>query len=102
MGLNKIGASLTSTISSSTILLTIIFQGNLYELGINSILPVNIPIAITGAILGILGICILHMNNVVLFTKVWSMWKIRLKGLITVENIPAAAAKKEILNLSTR
>jgi drug/metabolite transporter (DMT)-like permease len=104
MGLNKIGASLTSTISSSTILLTIIFQVSLYELGINSILPVNIPMAITGAILGIFGICVVHMNSIVLFIRIWSICKTPFKGVITVENVPAAAAaaKKEIVKLSTR
>ena len=96
MGLNKIGASLTSTISSSTILLTIIFQISLYELGINSILPVNIPMAITGAILGIFGICIIQMNNIVLFIRIWEMCKTPFKGLITVENVPAAAAKRRL------
>jgi drug/metabolite transporter (DMT)-like permease len=94
MGLNKIGASLTSTISSSTILLTIIFQVTLYELGINSILPVNIPIAITGAILGILGICIVHMNNIALFIRIWHMCKTPFNRLITVENVPAATKKR--------
>jgi drug/metabolite transporter (DMT)-like permease len=96
MGLNKIGASLTSTISSSTILLTIIFQVFLYELGINSILPVNIPMAITGAILGIFGICIIHMNNIALFIRIWRMCKTPFKGLITVENVAAAAAKRRL------
>ena len=93
MGLNKIGASLTSTIASSTILLTIIFQVSLYELGINSILPLDIPIAITGAILGIFGICIVHMNNIVLFIRFWHMCKTPFKRLIAVENVSATAIK---------
>jgi drug/metabolite transporter (DMT)-like permease len=93
MGLNKIGASLTSTIASSTILLTIIFQVSLYELGINSLLPLNIPLAIFGGILGIFGICIVHMNNIVLFIRLWHMCKTPFKSLITVENVSATAIK---------
>jgi drug/metabolite transporter (DMT)-like permease len=85
MGLSKIGASLTSTISSSTILLTIIFQVSLYELGINSLLPLNIPLAIFGGILGIFGICIVHMNNSVLFIRIWHMCKISFKRLLLWE-----------------
>jgi hypothetical protein len=93
MGLNKIGASLTSTIASSTILLTIIFQVSLYEIGINSLLPLNIPLAIFGGILGIFGICIVHMNNIVLFIRLWHMCKTPFKSLITVENVSATAIK---------
>jgi drug/metabolite transporter (DMT)-like permease len=93
MGLNKIGASLTSTIASSTILLTIIFQVSLYELGINSLLPLNIPLAIFGGILGIFGICVVHMNNNVLFIRLWQMCKTPFKRLITVENVSATTIK---------
>jgi hypothetical protein len=92
MGLKRIGASLTSTISSSTILLTMIFQVSLYKLGINSILPLNIPLAIFGGVLGISGICIIHMNSIAIFTRLWYMCKIAFKRLIvTVEKVSPEA-----------
>jgi hypothetical protein len=92
MGLRRIGASLTSTISSSTILLTMIFQVSLYKLGINSILPLNIPLAILGGILGICGICIIHMDSIMMFIRLWQMCKITFKRLIiTVEKISPEA-----------
>jgi EamA-like transporter family len=93
MGLKRIGASLTSTISSSTILLTMIFQVSLYKLGINSILPLNIPLAILGGVLGVCGICIIHMNSIVMFIRLWQMCKITFKRLIivTAEKVPPEA-----------
>jgi len=47
-GLNRIGASLTSTIASSNILLTIFLQPVLKGFGIKANLPENITLAIPG------------------------------------------------------
>ena len=60
MGLARIGASLTSTIGSLSILLTVIFQIVLVSLGIRMSLPANIPLALTGGILGVFGIYLIH------------------------------------------
>jgi drug/metabolite transporter (DMT)-like permease len=62
-GLNRIGASITATIGSSSILITIIIQIMLRELGVKSNLPENIFIAIVGGIIGFLGIYIIHMHD---------------------------------------
>ena len=59
-GIKRIGASLTSTIASSRILLTLIFQILLTQLGIRNTLPDNIFLALIGGILGITGIIIIH------------------------------------------
>ena len=59
-GIKRIGASLTSTIASSRILLTLIFQILLTQLGIRNTLPDNIFLALLGGILGITGIIIIH------------------------------------------
>ena len=99
MGLNKIGASLTSTIASSTILLTIIFQVTLYELGINSLPPLNIPLAIFGGILGIFGICIVHMNNIVLFIRLWQMCKISFQRLLLLKTYQRISVPNKSRNL---
>jgi drug/metabolite transporter (DMT)-like permease len=62
-GLSRIGASITATIGSSSILITIIIQIMLRELGVKSNLPENIFIAIVGGIIGFLGIYIIHMHD---------------------------------------
>ncbi len=61
-GIKRIGASLTSTIASSRILLTLIFQILLTQLGIRNTLPDNIFLALIGGILGITGIIIIHTH----------------------------------------
>ena len=60
-GLSKIGASLTSTIGSSSILMTVVLQLMLNEFGINSHLPENIFLAIFGGVTGFLGIYMIHI-----------------------------------------
>lgn len=62
-GLRRIGASLTATIGSSSILITVIIQIMLKELGFTSRLPEHILLAILGGILGFLGIYIIHMPD---------------------------------------
>jgi drug/metabolite transporter (DMT)-like permease len=72
-GLERIGASLTSTISSSTILLTLLFQLILEQFGIKSNLSENIPlitIAIIGGALGIYGICLIHLQKAIPFQRI--------------------------------
>jgi drug/metabolite transporter (DMT)-like permease len=60
-GLSRIGASITATIGSSSIIITVIIQITLRELGITSNLPENIFLAIVGGIIGFLGIYVIHM-----------------------------------------
>jgi drug/metabolite transporter (DMT)-like permease len=62
-GLSKIGASLTSTIGSSSILMTVLIQLVLKELGINSHLPENIFLAIFGGVAGFIGIYMIHVPH---------------------------------------
>jgi drug/metabolite transporter (DMT)-like permease len=62
-GLSRVGASITATIGSSSILITVLLQTILKELGIVSNLPQNIFLAILGGVLGFLGIYIIHMHN---------------------------------------
>ena len=61
-GLKRIGASLTSTIASSRILLTLVIQIILTRLAIQNTLPDNLMLALFGGILGIFGIFIMHMH----------------------------------------
>ena len=61
-GIKRIGASLTSTIASSRILLTLIIQILLTQIGIRNILPDNVFLALIGGTLGITGIIIIHMH----------------------------------------
>jgi drug/metabolite transporter (DMT)-like permease len=61
-GIKRIGASLTSTIASSRILLTLILQILLTQIGIRNTLPDNIFLALIGGILGITGIIIIHTH----------------------------------------
>ena len=60
IGLARMGASLTSTIASFSILLTVIFQLILLSVGIQVILPSSIPLAIVGGALGVFGIYLIH------------------------------------------
>ena len=61
-GIKRIGASLTSTIASSRILLTLIFQILLTQIGIRNNLPDNVYLALVGGILGVTGIIVIHSN----------------------------------------
>lgn len=61
-GIKRIGASLTSTIASSRILLTLIIQIVLTQIGIRNTLPDNIFLALLGGTLGITGIIIIHTH----------------------------------------
>jgi drug/metabolite transporter (DMT)-like permease len=61
-GIKRIGASLTSTIASSRILLTLIIQILLTQIGIRNTLPDNVFLALIGGALGITGIIIIHMH----------------------------------------
>lgn len=69
MGLSRIGASLTATIGSSNIVITLIIQIILKELGFASHLPANIFLAILGSIIGFFGIFIIHLPDFLLFKK---------------------------------
>ena len=62
-GLSRIGASLTATLGSSSILMTIVLQIILKEFGINSHLPENIFLAILGGVTGFLGIYVIHIPS---------------------------------------
>ena len=66
-GIKRIGASLTSTIASSRILLTLIIQIVLTHIGIRNTLPDNVFLALIGGTLGITGIIIIHTH--VYFSK---------------------------------
>jgi drug/metabolite transporter (DMT)-like permease len=68
-GLGRIGASLTATIGSSSILITIVIQTTLKELGFSSHLPENIYLAFLGGIIGFLGIYIIHMPDFLISKK---------------------------------
>ena len=61
-GIKRIGASLTSTIASSRILLTLIIQIILTHIGIRNTLPDNVFLALIGGTLGITGIIIIHTH----------------------------------------
>lgn len=63
VGLGRIGASMTSVIASFSILLTVVFQLVLLELGVDAILPSNVPLAVIGGVLGVLGIYLIHRNK---------------------------------------
>ena len=72
IGIKKLGASITSILASSTIILTIIFQVLLNMMGHAMILPLNISIAILGGSIGIIGIIIIHLpsDKLLLFLSV--------------------------------
>jgi drug/metabolite transporter (DMT)-like permease len=63
IGLGRIGASLTSTIASSNILFTLLFQLAFRAFGIRANLPENILLAVIGGVLGILGIYLIHVDR---------------------------------------
>jgi drug/metabolite transporter (DMT)-like permease len=60
-GLSRIGASLTATIGSSSILITVFLELTAKEFGIRTHLPENVILAILAGILGFLGIYIIHL-----------------------------------------
>jgi drug/metabolite transporter (DMT)-like permease len=68
-GLSNIGASLTSTIGSSSILITVIIQLVLKQIGINSHLPENIFLAIFGGLTGFVGIYLIHIPHLSLSVR---------------------------------
>jgi drug/metabolite transporter (DMT)-like permease len=63
VGLARIGASMTSTIASFSILLTVIIQLILLALGFDAILPSLVPLAIIGGVLGVFGIFLIHRKQ---------------------------------------
>ena len=63
IGLSRIGASLTATIGSSSIIITLIMQLLLLEVGFPSNLPNNTYLAVLGGITGFLGIYVIHMRD---------------------------------------
>jgi hypothetical protein len=60
-GLSKMGASITSIIGSSSILMTLIIQLVLHEFGIANHLPENMFLAGFGGVAGFLGIYMIHI-----------------------------------------
>ncbi len=62
-GLSRIGASLTATIGSSSIIITLVAQLLLVWVGFPSNLPTNIYLAVLGGIIGFLGIYVIHMHD---------------------------------------
>jgi len=68
-GLGRIGASLTATIGSSSILITIVIQIMLKELGFASHLPQNIYLAFLGGVIGFLGIYLIHVPDLLISRK---------------------------------
>jgi len=66
IGLSRIGASLTATIGSSNIVMILVIQIVLKELGYPSHLPENIILAIFGCITGFLGIFVIHMSDFII------------------------------------
>jgi drug/metabolite transporter (DMT)-like permease len=62
-GISKIGASITATIGSSSILITVIIQITIRQFGITSNLPENIFLAIIGGIIGFIGIYVIHLHG---------------------------------------
>jgi drug/metabolite transporter (DMT)-like permease len=62
-GISRIGASITATIGSSSILITLIIQITIKQFGISSNLPENIFLAIVGGIIGFLGIYVIHLHD---------------------------------------
>jgi hypothetical protein len=68
-GLSRIGASLTATIGSSSIIITLVAQLFLVEVGFPSNLPNNIYLAVLGGIIGFLGIYVIHMHDYSLYSS---------------------------------
>lgn len=69
IGLDRIGASLTSTIASSNILFTLFLQLLLKGVGVKSNLPENILLALIGGALGLFGIYMIHIEKDYLLRK---------------------------------
>lgn len=69
ISLAKLGASLTSTFESSANLMTIVLLLILREFGYRSIFPENIPVLVLGGIFGVVGISLIHLNDVTLFRR---------------------------------
>jgi len=63
IGIARVGVSLTSIIGSFSILLTSAFQLILAFVDVRVILPSDLPLAIVGGILGIIGIYLVHQNS---------------------------------------
>jgi drug/metabolite transporter (DMT)-like permease len=68
-GLGRIGASLTATIGSSSILITMVIQMMLKELGFASHLPQNIYLAFLGGVTGFLGVYLIHIPDPLISRK---------------------------------
>jgi drug/metabolite transporter (DMT)-like permease len=62
-GLSRIGASLTATIGSSSIIITLVAQLLLGEIGFPTNLPNNMYLAVLGGIIGFLGIYVIHIRD---------------------------------------
>ena len=62
-GLSRIGASLTATIGSSSIIITLVAQLLLGEIGFPTNLPNNMYLAVVGGFTGFLGIYVIHMRD---------------------------------------
>lgn len=62
-GLSRIGASITATIGSSSIIITLVAQLLLVEVGFSGNLPNNIYLAALGGTIGFLGIYVIHMHD---------------------------------------
>jgi drug/metabolite transporter (DMT)-like permease len=67
-GLSRIGASLTATIGSSSIIITLVIQIILREVGFPSNLPDNILLAILGGVMGFSGIYLIHLHDYSLYS----------------------------------
>jgi drug/metabolite transporter (DMT)-like permease len=93
IGMKKLGASITSILASSTIILTIIFQVLLNLMGHAMILPLNISMAILGGSIGIIGIIIIHIDSDKLFVILHGKFKY---NKINIKN-PRIEVKKKIL-----
>jgi drug/metabolite transporter (DMT)-like permease len=93
IGMKKLGASITSILASSTIILTIIFQVLLNLMGHAMILPLNISIAILGGSIGIIGIIVIHISSDKLFVILHDKFKY---NKINIKN-PRIETNKKIL-----
>jgi drug/metabolite transporter (DMT)-like permease len=93
IGMKKLGASITSILASSTIILTIIFQVLLNLMGHAMILPLNISMAILGGSIGIIGIIIIHIPSDKLFVILHGKFKY---NKINLKN-PRIETNKKIL-----
>ncbi|MEO9319712.1 MAG: EamA family transporter [Nitrososphaera sp.] len=60
-GLARIGASLTSTIASFSIVVILVIQLAQRAAGYSVILPANIPLALLGGLMAVIGISLIHI-----------------------------------------